>query len=99
MAQIIYHIVSGTPNFTASILPAALPAQIHNSVGIYSFDDVPADVYVLSVIDANGCKRSFTVDLRVPDDCELEAVIIELDCTFEGVAIEITTTTTTTIIV
>lgn len=55
MAQLIYQINTGVPNFTASINPVMKPNQIHSSLGVYSFDDIPNGVYSLTVVDANGC--------------------------------------------
>jgi len=58
MAQLIYQINSGYPNFTAHIEPNEADDQIHSSTGIYSFD-VPEGEYSITVTDAIGCEAFF----------------------------------------
>lgn len=58
MAQLIYQINSGYPNFTAHIEPNEADDQIHSSTGVYSFD-VPEGEYSITVTDAIGCEAFF----------------------------------------
>jgi len=87
MAQIVYQIIGGSPDFTASIVPAVAPNQILHTPGIYSFDNIPDGMYILSVIDSNGCKYTVTVDLQSPVDCILDASVSVIDCTLDGNAV------------
>lgn len=84
MAQIIYQISSGTPNFTAHLQPSVVVDQVHSALGIYSFDGIPNGMYILTIIDANGCRSTITVN-RYLDSCTLEGIIdCNLDCTMIG---------------
>lgn len=56
MAQLIYQITAGYPNFTAHIEPNVAEDQIHSSIGIYSFDDIPEGEYSLTITDSLGCE-------------------------------------------
>lgn len=56
MAQLIYQINAGYPNFTAHIEPNVAPDQIHSSIGVYSFNDIPTGEYSLIVTDNIGCE-------------------------------------------
>jgi len=55
MAQLIYQINTGTPNFTAHIEPNEAPDQTHSSLGVYTFDDLPVGTYSLLVTDNSLC--------------------------------------------
>ena len=56
MAQIVYQILSGKPNFTVHLFPSGIAVdQVKTELGEYTFDDVPAGYYVISITDANGC--------------------------------------------
>ena len=93
MAQIIYQIISGTPNFIASLSPAnGTSAQLHLAVGVHSFDNIPEDVYTLTVVDGRGCRKYLRVDLTVPRDCEIEGE-------FEILPTTTTTSSSTTTII
>jgi len=83
MAQLIYQINSGYPNFTAHIEPNEAPNQIHSSIGIYSFDDIPTGEYSLTVTDGIGCEAFF-------DNIQITTT------TSTTTEIPVTTTTTTT---
>jgi hypothetical protein len=97
MGQIIYNITAGVPNFTASLIPSALPDQTHTAIGIYSFFNVPNGAYTLRVIDGEGC--IFTIPITI-NECILEGNIIcdiVVDCILNGtLECEIIITTTTT---
>jgi hypothetical protein len=82
MIQIIYEIVSGTPNFTVSINPFVSPDQVQTSVGVYSFDNIPAQDYLITITDGNGCVIYLQYTLS---SCILQG---DIDC--------LTTTTSTT---
>lgn len=60
MGTITYNIRRGTPRFTATLSPLALPAQTHDARGEYSFESVPAGAYDLTVEDCRGC--IFTIE-------------------------------------
>lgn len=66
MAQIVYEIVTGVPDFTAHIEPNVAVDQVLNSYGIYLFDELPEDIYTLTVTDSNGCISINVIDLTTP---------------------------------
>lgn len=53
--QIIYRINTGTGPFTAAISPFEAPDQHPSDLGVYSFDNLPNQDYILTVTDSNGC--------------------------------------------
>lgn len=53
--QILYQISSGVAPFTAHITPQVAADQVHNTLGTFSFDDLPDNLYELSVTDAENC--------------------------------------------
>jgi len=57
MAVLVYSILSGDPNFTASIDPTVTSPNIHTEIGTYFFAGIPDGIYTLSVVDSNGCKN------------------------------------------
>jgi len=100
MGQVKYQIISGAPNFTVSLSPKLVPDQVQSSPGIYLFEDVPMGTYILTIVDANLCKFTASVDVDIypcilegkifcGDDCTITGII---DCNF---IIDTTTTTTT----
>jgi hypothetical protein len=91
MAQIIYKIVTGTPNFTASIVPAEAAPQTLYALGEYSFDNIPIGSYVLTVIDSEGCYAIVQVEPTATTTTTTEVPLTTTTTTEE-----VTTTTTTT---
>ena len=84
MAQIIYQISNGSPNFTAKLISSILPDQIHTALGVYSFNNVPNGIYTLRVIDSNGCRIDIPINVDTYP-CTLEGIIeCYFDCTLEG---------------
>lgn len=53
--QILYQISSGVAPFTAHITPQVAADQVHNTLGTFSFDDLPDNLYELSVTDDKNC--------------------------------------------
>lgn len=102
MGQIIYQIVSGTPDFTIVLSGPVIVNETKTEIGIYSFDDVPDGAYTLSITDGNGCKEMLYITISSNSDCILEGTALNLYCTLAGNAlyegITPTTTTTTTIV-
>lgn len=90
MSRIQYTITTGTPSFTARLNPPALPQQVHNALGSYSFENIPDGYFQLIITDANGCKFTQNFQFGVVESYQIR--FYDLVC--EG--IEITTTTTTT---
>ena len=85
MAQIIYKINTGTPDFTAHLEPSVSPDQVQNALGTYSFTDIAADTYSITIIDSNGC-IGFKDNIIAVDDTTTT--------TTTYVPVETTTTTT-----
>ena len=99
MAQIIYQILSGTPNFTASISPHVAADQVRASLGTFSFTGIPVGIYSLTVIDINGCK-SITNNIVISTATTTTIVPTTTSTTTHSTTITTTTTvvpsTTTT---
>lgn len=103
MSQIIYEIVTGTPNFTASIVPADSPDQTLAALGVYSFDDLPGNSYTLTVVDSLGCTSvqevipiTTTTTTTTEPTTTSTTTTEEVTTTSTTTTEEITTTTTTT---
>lgn len=91
MAQIVYQILSGKPNFTVHLFPSGIAAdQVKTELGEYTFDNVPPGYYMVVITDANGCTGVMEVDT---------GVVVTYDASFIGhtckTAEPVTTTTTT----
>ena len=86
MAQIIYQIISGEPDFLVSITPSVAPNQIHSALGTYSFDDIPLDNYHIRITDGQDCIYDLYINLSQPIDCTLEGFARSIDCTLEGIS-------------
>jgi gliding motility-associated-like protein len=90
MAQIVYQILSGKPNFTAHLIPSGIaPDQVQTELGEYTFDNVPNGYYVVVITDANGCQGVM--------ECST-GVTINHSVRFNNYVckqVEVTTTTTT----
>lgn len=94
MAQIIYQIVSGTPNFIVSLDPPNASAQIQTTVGVYSFDNIPEGTYNVTVTDGISCtvtQQTVTAGYTTPTTtryagCDLQGSISYNDCGLEGEA-------------
>lgn len=92
MAQIIYQIVLGTPNFTVSISPNVASDQVQTDVGIYSFDNIPDGIYSITITDGIGCtltQETHTIGYVPPTTtryagCDLEGFIGDNPCQLDG---------------
>ena len=95
MAQIIYKINTGTPDFTAHLEPSVSPDQVQNALGTYSFTDIAADTYSITIIDSNGC-IGFKDNIIAVDDTTTTTTtyVVETTTTTTDIPVETTTTTT-----
>lgn len=92
MGQIIYQIVAGTPNFTASLNSILVPSQVHTALGVYSFDNIAEGTYILTVVDSLGCSIQREVNTLSGTTtryvgCDLVGIAIEIDCALTGIAV------------
>lgn len=95
MAQIIYQIVSGIPNFAVSLDPPNAPDQVQTAVGVYSFDNIPEGVYNVTITDGIDCtltQQTVTAGYTTPTTtryagCDLEGSISYNDCELGGEAV------------
>lgn len=83
MAQIYYQINSGYPNFTAHIEPNVASDQTHSSTGVYSFDDVPAGDYSITITDGIGCEAFFD-NINIVPTTTTTTTTIYVECTSYG---------------
>lgn len=105
MGQIIYKIVTGIPDFIANIVPEEAAPQILHALGEYSFDNIPAGEYVLTVVDSEGCYAVVPVEVTTTSTTTEEPVpettttsTSSGDTTTTSTTTEGITTTTTTLI-
>ena len=80
MINIVFDILSGTPNFTAHISPNVAVDQILTEYGTYSFTNIPEGEYIITITDANGCisRNSITTTTT-------STTINVLPCTLTGI--------------
>jgi hypothetical protein len=55
MAEIIFNIIGGTPDYTVELIPDIGTTWTFGSAGIKTISPIPAGNYHLMVTDANGC--------------------------------------------
>lgn len=92
MPQIVYQILSGHPDFTVHLYPSGIAEdQVRTELGEYTFDDVPAGYYVVSITDANGCVGVMECDTGVVNTFQIS--FMNHSC----VQVLTTTTSTTTL--
>ena len=99
MAQIIYKINTGTPDFTAHLEPSVSPDQVQNALGTYSFTDIAADTYSITIIDSNGCIGFKDNIIAVDDTTTTTTTYVPVETTTTTTNVTVETTTTTTAIV
>ena len=96
MAQIIYKINTGTPDFTAHLEPSVSPDQVQNALGTYSFTDIAADTYSITIIDSNGCIGFKDNIIAVDDTTTTTTTYVPVETTTTTTYVPVETTTTTT---
>ena len=96
MAQIIYKINTGTPDFTAHLEPSVSPDQVQNALGTYSFTDIAADTYSITIIDSNGCIGFKDNIIAVDDTTTTTTTYVPVETTTTTTDVPVETTTTTT---
>ncbi len=95
MAQIVYEILAGTPDFLVSLNPLVAPNQTQTVIGTYSFDNIPEGRYTITIIDGRDCIKTLetstagytTTTTTRYVGCDLEGKVDLTDCLLRGVAI------------
>ena len=65
-ATIIYRINEGRAPFRVWLWGSALPLQVHQSTGVYAFENVECGEYFIRIIDAEDCLYQFPVSYPCP---------------------------------